>query len=177
MEPPLARVRRRVVLGEREPAARPSDQDGLVLDLGTSYGINLEAAEQGFGIKCGGLRPQWFRRCGAPAPDTVRRQGGTCDRLHAWVVDSHVGVVGVRGQERGLGWPYLGALCHGSGEPLSDAIDTLRMLYLAGEVPHACGDGAYRGRRAGVVPRAADGFYILRNGDRREERPGFRQSA
>src|SRR6266571_2122892 len=136
-------------------------------------GVTSDGATVGEGAKEGGVR----RARARPAPDTVRRQGGTCDRLHAWVVDSHVGVVGVRGQERGLGWPYLGALCHGSGEPLSDAIDTLRMLYLAGEVPHACGDGAYRGRRAGVVPRAADGFYILLKGARREERPGFRQSA
>ena len=61
-----------MVLGEREPAGRPPDQDGLVLDLGTSDGIDLEAAEQGSGVKRGSLRPQRPRRCGSDAPDTVR---------------------------------------------------------------------------------------------------------
>src|SRR5260370_42697561 len=95
--PGVGEVARRVVSGEREPAGRPPDEDGPVLDLGTGYGIDLEAAEQGVGVKRGGCRPQWPWRRGSGAPATVRRQGGTGGRLGTWGVDARRRVAGGRG--------------------------------------------------------------------------------
>ena len=60
-------------LSECEPTAGPSHQDGLMLDLGTRNGVNLEVTEQGFGVKRSGFRPEWLMRCGACAPGAVRR--------------------------------------------------------------------------------------------------------
>ena len=162
-------------LGQSEPAAAPSDQDGFVFDLGTGYGVDLETTEQSPGIKRSGLRPQSLTRGGACAPGAVHGQGGASDRLHAWVVDSRLGVAGVCGQERCLGWPDLGAVRHGSGEPLPDAVDTFRVLYLAGELLHTCRDRANRGGGAGVISRTADCCYVLLEGTRREQGPGFRR--
>ena len=60
-------------LSEREPTVGPSHQDGLMLELGTRNGVDLEATEQGFDVKRSGFRPEWLRRCGACAPGAVRR--------------------------------------------------------------------------------------------------------
>ena len=115
-------------LSEREPTTSPSHQDGLMFDLGTRNGVDLEAAEQGFGVKRSGFRPKWLRRGGACAPGAVRSYGGSGNCLHTWVVDGRLGGGGVRGEERALRWPYLRAVRHSSGEPLRDAVDTLRVV-------------------------------------------------
>src|SRR5215472_10482829 len=111
-------------LGQPEPTGAPADQDGLMFELGTSYGVDLETTKHGLGVKRGGLRPQSLRRRGARAAGAVHGHGGASDRLHAWIVDSRLGAVGVRGQESGLGWPDLRGARHGPSEPLSDAVDT-----------------------------------------------------
>src|SRR5579871_3575579 len=95
--------------GEREPGAGPSDQDSLVLDLGTGHGIDLEATEQGLGIKSSSFGPQSFRHRAARPPGAVHGHRGAGDCLNAGVVDARLGVIGVRGEKRGLGWPYLEA--------------------------------------------------------------------
>ena len=60
-------------LSEGQPTAGPSHQDGLMLDLGTRNGVDLEATEQGFGVECSGFRPEWLRSCGACTPGAVCR--------------------------------------------------------------------------------------------------------
>src|SRR5215469_2446922 len=155
----------------------PSHQDGLMLDLGTRNGVDLEATEQGFGVKRSGFRPKWLGRCGASAPGAVRRQGGSGNRLDTGVVDGRLGGVGVRGEERALGWPYLRAVREGSGEPLPDAVDAFRVLYLTGKFLYPCGDRAYRRGGMGLMLCTVDCFDILLKGACREESPAFRRRA
>ena len=68
--------------------------------------------------------------------------------------------------------PICGLFRHGSGEPLRDAVDTLRVVYLTGELLYPRGDRAYRGGRIGLMLCTADCFDILLKGACREDGPG-----
>src|SRR5215467_500463 len=167
----------RAALSQREPTAAPADQDGLMFELGTSYRVDLETTEQGLGVKRGGIRPQLLRRGGARAADAVRGQSSSRDRLHAWVVDGRLGAVGVRGQESGLGRPDLRAVRHGTRKPLSDAVNTFRVLYLGGELLYPGRDCANHAGWMRVTLGTAHRFYVLLESTCREQDPGFRRCA
>ena len=157
--------------GEREPARGPSDQDGLVLDLGAGHRVNPEPAKQRGGVQRGGLRPQLPAGRRARLPGTVRCDDRGRGRLYARVVRRLAGRCGVRGQECVLRRPELGP-GRATGIPLAGTVDALRVVHLTSELAHARGDAEDQPGRWALAPGAVDRLHVVLEGACGYQRPG-----